>query len=240
VRNNGGNSSTSGGVILAQDANFFNNRMDVLIQGSGQVNPTFNPSWFNNCNFITNGIIGKNNIIVGHVRIYKSTGIQFRGCTFQHTTTVNGTPGYGIYSTDGSFLIDQSSNGIPCKFEKLGEGVRIANINLLLNPLIQNSYFIDNVTAGYIYNSGYFSFLTNTVQIGNCSNCYGLYLNQSNNYKIRNNQIKSLNYTGPGIEVYKSLAGSHEIYKNIFSKLNVGINCMDKNNNGSNDGLLMN
>jgi hypothetical protein len=241
VYNHGGSVATAGGIILAQNSNFINNRTDVMILGSGQqsLTPTFNPSWFNNCQFLTTGPIGPTLTPIQHIRIAKATGVQFRGCTFKFTGPAYTYPGYGISSTDASYLVDKL-NTTPCVFQNLLRGIDVVNANPLLNPLVQHTSFLDNQYASYIYNSAYLSFLTNTIQVGNCSNCYGLYLNQCNNYKIKDNKIYSVNYTGPGIEVYKSLVGSHEIYKNTFSKLSVGVNCMDKNNNSTNDGLLMN
>ena len=239
VYNNGGSIATSGGIVLAQNSNFLNNKTDVMILGSGQQSlvPLFNPSWFSNCNFKTTAAIGQSLTPSTHVRIVKTTGVQFRGCTFKCDYSNCYALGYGISSTDASIVVDQLGT-TPCIFQNLQKGLYVLNSNPLHNPIVQNSSFVNNVCAAYFYNSSYFTFATNTVQVGYSST--GVYLNQCNNYKIKNNKLFSFFNVSPGLEIYKSLGGSHEVYRNTFSKLNVGINCMDQNNTTVNDGLLMN
>lgn len=95
-------------------------------------------------------------------------------------------------------------------------------------------------------NAYYLAFQTNTIQSSAVTTALaGVYLNKSKYYKLKSNIIEqpnNVNPADPGICVYQSKTGAHEIYRNTFSRLFMGINCMDDNGNATNqnDGLKMN
>ena len=246
VRNYLSNTGNSGGVIFAQNANFINNVMDV--QMSGQYMSNFTPipsaSWFYNCNFKTTGVIGANIAPTNHVYLLNVSGVKFMGCTFQCTVSPISSPGNGIYSVDAIYTVDKNGT-TPCLFENLNKGIYVNNINPLKTPVISNSKFTNNSYGGYFMNSHYLNFQTNTVTCITSPAISDVYLNNCKYYKIKNNQFsQSTSYTaaGEGVSVYKSKIGAHEVYRNTFSNLYVGINCMDDNGNptSSTDGLKMN
>ncbi len=246
VRNYLSTTGNSGGVIFAQNANFLNNVIDV--QMSGQYMSSFTPipsaSWFYNCNFKTTGAVGNNSAPTNHVYLLNVSGVKFMGCVFQCTVSPISSPGNGIYSIDAVYTVDKNGS-TPCKFENLVKGVYVNNINPLKTPVISNSQFINNLYGGYFMNSNYLNFQTNTLTTTSGVMVSGVYLNNCKYYKIKSNQfLPSTSYaaSGEGVTVYKSKTGAHEIYRNKFSNLLVGINCMDDNGNPNNntDGLKMN
>lgn len=246
VRNYLSNTGNSGGVIFAQNANFINNVMDV--QMSGQYMSSFTPipsaSWFYNCNFKTTGVIGANIAPTNHVYLLNVSGVKFMGCTFQCTVSPISSPGNGIYSVDAIYTVDKNG-ATPCLFENLNKGIYVNNINPLKTPVISNSRFTNNSYGGYFMNSHYLNFQTNTLTCITTPAISDVYLNNCKYYKIRNNQFShstSYSATGEGVSVYKSKIGAHEVYRNTFSNLYVGINCMDDNGNPNNatDGLKIN
>lgn len=248
VRNYYSGWSNSGGVILAQNANFKNNIMDVDFKGDYFPNttPINNASWFYGCNFATTSTIGLNFAPTTHVNIYKTNGVVFKGCTFQYTVSSSSSGhGNGITSVDASYLVDQNGS-TPNIFRNLQSGIIVNNINPLRVPSITNTKFIENqLYAGYFINANYLAFKSNTVQVGQYSNSEGIYLNTCKYYNIFNNTFSQANYyASPGVNIYRSKTGSHQVLRNTFSHLLMGVNCMDDNGNPNpslqRDGLLIN
>lgn len=250
VRNFNTNYGDAGGVIFAQNANFLNNVNDVQMVDSraGGTPITPSASWFYNCNFKTNDTIytsgpGTFTYPDKHILLINIIGVKFRGCIFQYTTSVNSNHGTGVYSWDASYTIDKNLND-SCLFENLDYAIYAPHSNPLKTPSICNSIFRDNrFYAAYIKNIFYFNFSGNMVRIGTGSNSEGLYLNQCKYYKVMNNVFNQNTFlSAPGVNIFRSKTGSHQVYRNIFYNLLMGINCMDDNGNASNslDGLKMN
>lgn len=248
ARNHTGSGLNAGGVIIANNSYFENNLIDVEFNTLTTFSaPYASASRFNNTQFITTGYIGNNQTPITHARLIKTDGVQFLGCTFQFTPTTYNSSGNGITSTDAIFVVN-NFGAYPSVFEGLMKGVFVNNINPLKVPVISNTKFISpKACAAYFMNANYLSFKTNTVQFHPTTYVQqaGVYLNNCKYYKIIGNQfIKTNTITpaDPGISIYKSQAGSHEVYHNIFSNMLMGINCMDDNSGISNtiDGLKMN
>jgi hypothetical protein len=239
-----------GGIILASHSRFLDNQTDVEFRGHGNnAIPVVKGGRFYNCDFKTTTYIGDNLLPVAHISLHNVVDAMFYGCNFEYAagSTYLNTFADGIYSMNSSFYVDKNG-ATPCTFKKLARGIYMNNINPLRIPSIQNSRFIDNQGYGaYFMNVNYLKFEYNTVQVpGAVSAWCGVYLNNCKYYTIRNNSfLEDLAWnfkTTPGIEIFNSGAGSHQVYRNTFSNLFIGINAMGNNSGLSNsqDGLRMN
>jgi hypothetical protein len=236
VKNYAGNWNKASGVIFAQDGVFLNNLRDVEFRtpfaGLYQ-----NISWFQRCTFKTTGSFGHGYPNLSHIFLYKTYGVNINGCNFVYAGS-HGAGYKGIDCEQSIFTLTKDGT-TPSTFENLLKGIDVNNINPLAPPSITNTKFKDNVVAAYFRNVNYLSFTSNTVQILNASNAEGVYLNNCKYYNIRNNDFSN---DGVGIAVYKSGSGAHNIFRNTFSNLVIGVNCMDNNGNQSlpDDGLKIN
>ncbi len=240
----------AGGVIIAQDANFINNIVDVAFMSYQQCCTAALPSAsrFYKCNFMTTGLIGQVNAIPMHVKLETSKGVQFYGCNFE-TTTAGIINSVGIYGHNSSFYVSSFGGNTPTKFKNLYKGI-FCNGNPLNVPTITKCYFENNFDAGAYFNSiNYLAFQTNTIIVPSYGgNVSGVYLNNCKYYKIKENvfiENPNNNYkTSPGLCINNSQTGAHEVYKNTFSNLMMGINAMGNNSGLTNpnqtDGLKIN
>ena len=243
VRNYLTSTANTGGVIFAQNSNFINNVKDVYMSvpySGGQPSA----SWFYYCNFKTLGTISGNSLPIHHVELRNITGVKFRACHFLSGATPY-SGGNGIFSVDAIYSVDNDNNPGSSVFENLVYGIYVNNINPLRTPLIANTTFRDNWYGAYFMNVNYLSFQTNTLSYVTRSGASHVYLNNCKYYKVKNNSFSSSTNSTPngeGVSVYKSKTGAHEIFRNTFSYMNIGINCMDDNGNPNNatDGLKMN
>jgi len=233
IRNHLNHAKNAGGIIFAQNSNFVNNKVDVDYDGLIHLGivPPPDPSWFSGCNFITNGFLVDNSSPMPdvHMILRNVKGITIRACIFENTF---GTGGIGIRSTNSSYVVDQLGT-TPCVFKALQRGVFINNTNSLLAPQINNSVFDENTSFGiYALNANYLSVQNNTVILPPApQNPVGIYLNKCKYYKIRSNRIEQSgnNFMKPGLSIFDSGEGAHEIYRNTFVGLGMGVNCMDRN-----------
>jgi hypothetical protein len=250
IRNYSNYYADYGGIIVASHSQFLDNQIDVDLIGAngGKTNAPSMTKFFT-CNFKTTQALGDNLSPKTHVQLYRSVGVLFYGCNFEYDAGpayVN-TFGDGIYSMNSSFYVDQNGT-TPCTFKKLARGIHIDNTSFLRVPSIMNAQFIDNQGWGaYFKNVYYLKFENNTIQVpGAVSAWCGVYLNNCKYYTIRNNSFledPAWNFkTTPGLEIFNSGAGSHQVYRNSFSNLFIGINAMGNNSGLSNtdDGLKMN
>lgn len=244
VQNFSGTWTNAGGVLFAQNSIFLNNKWDVALESANNQAPKVNGSWIYNCNFETSGFLNDaSSPPTDHIYLYRVKGVAIKGCTIQ-CLPYHYSPGNGIRSIDASYVVQENGNN-PTVFKNLSRGIFVNNINLMTVPNISGCIFQDNQKfAAYFLNAHYLSFVSNTIIIPPTSGSEGVYLNNSRFYTIKGNSFTT---SGPalnasGLLIYKSQAGAHSVYKNNFSKLRVGINCMDNNSGQSNviDGLQMN
>lgn len=244
--------SFTGGIILANNANFINNVRDLLLFDYQQ---GIVASKIVNCKFSTTGEIGKdgNGLIINpleHVKLYKNSGLYFDGCTFENSSTVytDLSSGIGIYSTDSHFNVGYnnavgSTSNTKCSFKKLNVGIWIDNTNHLYTSNIKNSDFYRNNSKAVIAeNCDYLGISENNIDTWLSQ--VGVYLYQCKYYQVKNNEFTSSGSRNgqTGLAIYSSGNGAHEVYRNNFSKMNYAIISMDNNGGvGSGQkGLKMN
>ncbi len=248
VRNHNSANYEYGGIIIASNSNFLDNYCDVQFIGSNTGN-LISASKFYNCLFKINGLIGDNLHPLYHANMVKSVGVRFYGCNFEFAaqSVYPHSQGKGIYSVNSNFIVDKNGAS-PTVFKGLGYGIHVNNYNPLRIPSVSNCEFIDNVGYGaYFMNTKGLIFQGNLVSNpGYIVPWCGVYLNNCKDYTIKNNTFReNLAYSyksSPGLEIHNSTAGSHQVYKNSFSNLSIGINAMGDNSGLTNtiDGLKMN
>jgi hypothetical protein len=255
--------SYTGGIVMANDANFINcgRAVNFLSYRSGNSN---NVSYFYNCRFITNGRL--NNPLEtprSFVSMFDVKGVRFFGCTFENLTpqqylaTERGT---GIVTADASYFIDSycTSSFYPCptssvqrtRFANLFYGVYSSDVTPFNAIRINNSDFVGN-NRGVILRGMDYSVVTNcvfdvgTLEIVNNTQYlpYGLYLEHCNGYQVEQNNFTTSivgNVLPTGLAVYYSGSQPNLLYNNMFDNLYVGILVMEENGGGmDNDGLVI-
>lgn len=251
IRNHNTSYAQYGGIVSAGNSHFLNNEIDVQFVGSNTGAPNaVSTSKFYSCDFKTTGPIGDNLHPFAHANMYKSVGVQFLGCNFEYAQGPGASyypqVGSGITSINSNFTVDKNG-GTTSTFKNLLFGVYLNNYNPFRVPTIQNTKFIDNIDFGaYFMNANYLVFQNNVIQNPNMVIHAGVYLNNCKYYTIKNNTFledPANNYkSSPGLEIFNSGTGAHQVYKNSFSNLFIGINAMGDNSGMTNslDGLKMN
>jgi len=171
-----GNYTSSGGICVAQNATFYNNRRSVeFIKYQNTFPPTGTPdlnlSTFENCQFIYDDQYLKTVPFVGFVSLWDVEGIDFIGCDFinerdsiyynDHLVD-DSIQGYGIYSLDAHYIVSSGCNSLtsPCpqndidssRFEKLRYGIEAVAVSSNNTIAVDETVFIDNITG--LYTSG--------------------------------------------------------------------------------------
>lgn len=256
IDNNGNIIWTSfGGIIRAKNSKFINNRRDVEFMSY----PTYNNlSYFNNCLFEVNQLLVGGVLPYARISMWNVKNVNVRGCNFKYSAG-SAYPtlsrGYGIHTIDAKYNVGDycTSNSINCppantiqsKFENWDYGINSQNSNVFMTANIKHVKFINNGSGGaFLSGMHYPVFNSCEVEVGSEFQSYGLYLENCKYYKIQNNSFTNStnNPEDIGVFVRNSSYGAHEIYRNYFNNLTVGINAIDNNSGELNldDGLKMN
>lgn len=244
-----------GGIIRATNAKFINNRRDVEFMSYPNYN---NLSYFNNCLFEVNQLLVGGVLPYARISMWNVKNVNVRGCNFNYSAG-NAYPtlsrGYGIHTIDAKynvgdyctslFLPCPTANTIQTKFQNWDYGILSQNSNVLMTANINHAKFINNGWGGAKLSGMHYPvFNSCEVEVGNEYQSYGLYLENCKYYKIQNNTFTNTtgNTDDIGIYVRNSTYGAHEIYRNDFTNMTVGIGAMDDNSGETNfaDGLKMN
>lgn len=256
VDNNGNIIWTSfGGIIRAKNSNFINNKRDIEFMSYPNYN---NLSYFYNCLFEVNQLLVDGLIPTARISMWNIKNVNIKGCNFNYSAG-NAYPtlsrGSGIFSIDAKYYINDycTSASLPClpnnsiqtKFQNWDYGIKSQNSNVFMTANINHAKFLNNGSGGaFLSGMHYPVFNSCEVEVGSEFQSYGLYLENCKYYKIQNNSFTNStnNPEDIGIFVRNSSYGAHEIYRNYFNNLTVGINAIDNNSGEFNkdDGLKMN
>ncbi len=236
IRDHNGLGQNSTGIIFCTDATFLNNEKDVWFYNPPSA--YVNVSYFANSTFKIDNIIGDGLTPGCRFLFFESRGVQIRGCTleFAGNGAYLNSEGIGILSYNADFTVNKNVS-IPTAIIGFDYGILALNANPLTKPTINNTYFNANRSYGaYIQNNVNMIFEDNTITNPSNSASIGLYLDRCKYYKIKHNsftEISTINLS-TGLDVFRSLDGAHEVYKNNFSMLGMGINAFDNNNSPAN------
>ena len=237
----------NGGIIQATDATFRNNWRNVEFMSYQNTNtqgqPIDNISYFTNCTFTTDDET-LHDTHTANVTMWNVTGVRFTNCTFTDERDNIDYYGYrtsrdGIYTKEATFRVWESG------FNHMKFGIhsiatipdRYFSVYLSDFSSFKGIYFNakDNVTImdnTFSVAPGY------TYPGSKCGDTYGIYINNSSNFTIENNQFFS---TSNGATMCGSLGiiarntGSYpnKIYRNDLEGFTVGIEAIGENK-GSN------
>jgi len=257
----------SGGIIMAEDATFRNNEIDVQFSPFRNILMGKELSYmavFSKCTFTTTEDLYPFSDPITHIDMNDVYGVKFDGCTFKNELGLRAIPnsnrGRGITSIDANFMLREYCNTpniipcndvTPCEFIALEYGIKAINSYSLRTLDIRNVYFEDNLVGISLSGIDYASILENNFKCpiyitGVSSDRYkgGLFLENCTGYHIEGNDFASS--TGMegkitpayGIGIKNSGPDDNEIYRNKFNKLETGIVCIGENR-GRESGLCL-
>ena len=263
-----GDYSKSGGIIVATDAVFKNNKRSVEFISYQNFNPAVptelfgNASYFTNCTFTVDENYMIPSPFNAHITLWNVDGVSFKGNTFQNS--LSETPGKGIYSIDANYQLLPlcSSQTTPCptqslvpnSFSGFDAAIEAANAGNSRAILVDTTRFINNGYGVKLSGSSYASVTRSVFEIGKLSTqaCesnfgIGIELSDCNGYMVENNLFSlAAGNSGEGsigIRVYYdefNQAYLNEIYRNTFNGVNRGNLAEGKNrlNNDPSSGLV--
>ena len=235
----------TGGMVLATNATFRNNRMGVVF-------PYYrlgSTSFFERCTFETTGTLPDESTPGYFVTMNSITGVHFYGCTFQNTnpdpTLVPENRGSGIYSYNSSlYLMENSSTSTMGTFSKLYYGVRDLSAGVNWPSVVEKQNFLDNFRGIYLSGRNYTDFTENQFrpyneQVSQNPQTYGAYFDQCTGYHIEANTFDSeiTSRTGIGLVIHKSGSEANEVYRNTFSNLRYATIAQSYNRGRDSEGL---
>jgi hypothetical protein len=252
--NNGNlNWNKTGGIIQAVGANFVSNSKDVEFM---YYQYAVSQSYFKTCTF-NQSSLPTGSVPDDRVSLYGISGVNFYGNTF----TTSYAPGNGylanaITSSESSYNVSDYS-GTGTTITGFLYGVYAQNSSIFGAVNVSASNF-SKIQKGGIYLSGaYYSTLTANFFTMNGTTStttlpdYGIYVDNSHGYSIRENTLRlpvlapidMVHYHG-GIFIHNSGAGANSVYNNSFSTLNYGLWSQEQNQGSSPTpgatGLVMN
>ena len=153
-----GDYSKSGGIIVATDAVFKNNKRSVEFISYQNFNPAYptelygNASYFTNCTFT----VDENYVIPSpfnaHITLWNVDGVQFKGNTFQNN--LSETNGKGIYSLEANYKLLPGCNSqttpcpvqnlVPNSFNGFDVAIEASNAQTLRSIIIDQATFNNN------------------------------------------------------------------------------------------------
>ena len=244
--------TSTGGIVLAEDAIFRNNTRTVHALNYRNFVP-YNPntevdnlSYFKNCTFeITPDYLAVETFYK-HADLSKVKGIRFNGCDFTLSPDANGVSEYnqGIASYSAGFWVDAlcTSQQIPCSaydschFTGFYSGIYATKDLSSMNTFYVNrARFKGNAHGIKVYSVTNQTILNSDFEIGyNHSNdstfctpppAYGIFMESSSGFAIEENQFTK--DAGSPVSKYTGIyvrnsGQADEIYRNDFSGLSYG------------------
>lgn len=247
------NTAYYGGVILATDANFINNRRSVEFMQynyNNMLGADDNVSEFKECLFEVNDDYPCTETFYSHISMWNVHGVDFLGNTYKDLRKVcTNSDTKAIYSIDATYKVAN----IPCppapdpcpmplpiqsSFEGFIYPVFAANTTYLPRDIeINGNDFTDNYRSILLSGVKNSLVINNSFEVQDRStlNCYGMYLESCENYHIENNffttfgsYINSSPYKA-GIYVQNNSNAVTEIYRNNFEYLEAGVRSQGNN-----------
>lgn len=237
---------STGGIVWATDASFYNNTTAVFFHPyenqfenphqTGEIVVKDNVSIFNNCGFfITESYLGPKEF-ESHVNLFRVRGVCFYGCNFKHVENDYSSPWtIGLYSYDAGFklggLCTSGNHNLPCQvydnstFDGFFKAVVVMNDGSVgVRPaLVKNTDFTNNSFGVFAVRSGFATVLNSTFSIGqNSNNCAaGIFAEHTPTFTIEQDtfDIAQLHPNENYGIVIKNSKSQNQIYKNVFRNL---------------------
>ena len=258
-----GDYMTTGGIIHATDAIFRNNATAVRALSYNNYHPyTHAPknynAYFNNCSFVVDENYIGSETFEKHIVLLVVDGIEFKGCDFSATRSVNGVDPYckGLFTFDASFSVTSpcTTNNTPCPWEEMDHSTftglysGILAFGGLSNPrtfVVREAIFSNNDYGINVLNSHFPTIIFNDFEIGGgyCDFNYGVCLKNSTSFSVEENHFHPIpNTTNSTVGVAVCNSNSiNNVYRNTFDGLSVANLALGQNteiSNGMSAGRL--
>ncbi|MCB0838598.1 MAG: T9SS type A sorting domain-containing protein, partial [Bacteroidetes bacterium] len=241
----GGWTQPSGGLVIADDAIFRNNRRSVEFL-SYKIN---NYSRFNYCEFVVDDNFRDSaQNFTSHITLWDVKNVLFRSCIFKNeisTKIWSLNRGNGIHSIDAGYTIKGVCNtggqappaGTPCPedsltrtvFEGFNRGIQATGTSTNNTINVKQSLFEDNVLGVSIDNLDNASLTRSIFKIGgNNESGYfnsheGIFLHETSGYRIEENTLERsdnpLESNILGIRILEGETDNNQVYKNSLDTL---------------------
>ncbi len=236
------NSNYAGGIVVVQEATFFNNEKDVVLAAYQHINK----SQFSNSTFMTNGLLkDPARYPMYHLALMGVNRVYVKGCVFRNLTPElypANKQGTGIASLNSQFYVDRycgiqsgCPNPVRSRFESLHYGIMAAGWIAPKPYLVDRADFVDNHTGIYTSDVNNFKIqrsdfsIYKSVAPNYTFETVGIHLDNCTGYIVQENTLEEGTTNGAtgmgntiGILVNNSGEADNEIYRNSFGNLRVG------------------
>ncbi len=235
----------TGGIVIADNANFINNAKSVhatnYVYVSNNLEAKYKAS-FTRCNFEINDEYLGTETFIKHVLLCNVKGVDFLGCSFSVDNTASNVSYYsiGLQLTDAqatvSYYCNENimpcPNAVPSTFNGFYSALYATHTSYTQRPFeVADSEFYNNVNGIYAENTGYAQIYGNTFNVPSKNICtYGVYIEGISSIAIESND-----FIGPGQGYYncgilvKNSPYDNSISKNSFTNLTFGNESVGKN-----------
>jgi len=247
-------SAFNGGQLVADQVQFKNNNMSIMFLPYNPPYATDNTqayvkSKIMRCNF--DNEITPSVQLYQHVLLSGVKGVSIEGNYFKNSLNTTTYPlatsrGYGIYSTDATFLALQYNNIVTenNKFEGLTYGIVAQYTGAMSYPYgvlvgckVNKAEFVGNLYGVYITGGSVFHKITeNTFSVPSILNnpSYGMYVEGTLSYKVEENTLTATGTTGTnydthGILISNNSANNETIRRNTLNNFRYGLVAVGKN-----------
>lgn len=239
-----------GGIILAQNTTFRNNRRGTVFFDYQNSNGADDNSRFTNCTFVTDNQLNVPSYTASviMVHLYGVQGVNFYGCDFKNTANYSTIPyqdrGVGIVANNSLLTVKSICLSIGCANEDKGNFIDLfkgieanSSLSSARTTHVSKTNFVNNWRGIRLIANNLATIKNNYFDVGanyNGDGSYGVNLVSSNKYKVEENFFTTTHngYLGVGINGSGG-ANNNEIYRNTFNNLQVGSQA--QNINGSLD-----
>ena len=236
---------TQGGIMECYNTTFANNKRDVQLISYHDFVGSYEKDYqakFVSCTFLRDQNYAQQDLTAS-VSMWDVVGPRFYGCTFDMsdlTYAGNAQDLMGIYSLQSAFRTDRTGNGnTNTLFTGYNKAVYAENMCKADKFIVlQHTEFSDNLFGAHLLNTANARILFNTfkpsgVPTSNGVNIsYGLYLDESTAYTFMENTFEGQGGTAAGAVAKNNGTGANRVYRNKFSKLEYGMQALDRNRSG--------
>ncbi|MEZ4686629.1 MAG: T9SS type A sorting domain-containing protein [Bacteroidia bacterium] len=238
----GSSTSTTGGVIVARNANFLNNWRSTEFMtyhgfspyGGG---PVGNLSYYRQCHFEVNDDFRLDRFAC-HLSFWDVDGIDIQACDFLFTNSAitGSNRKSAIVSIDANYEVEGYCSGIvyPCSPWQFGSmtgfyrAIDVSNSSSTRNIVVDRTRFSENYMGIYARSVDNMRVTRCNFDLGNyawSSYSYGIYQRDQTDFIIEANVFEKTSGSKPypyGIYTYNSGADPNQIYGNAFSNVYYG------------------
>ncbi len=250
------NWNTTGGIVQATDAFFYNNSRSAQFMEYHNIfngDEWDNQSYFNNCTFeINNSFITDGTWYAAQIYMWAVKGIKFKGCTFANLRDTEPTA-CAIFTNNSGYTVKGvcTSQIQPCPdndfkrttFSNFYKAIDASNSPNVLYPISisesdfeNNSYGINFKGVNFttiLFNNFYAGYNAKDFEVCNSTVGLGIFLDNCKYFAIEENYFTK-ETSAPegfyfGIHIYNTDNDFDEVYRNTFDGLFVGNNASEKN-----------